>query len=69
MKSLVIADQIKRKTPANIKEHFLDIWADLNDLLELAEKLDTYDSLKPGMKNNLNQTLWSPPGSHPGHQD
>ncbi|GFW59914.1 CCHC-type domain-containing protein [Trichonephila clavipes] len=39
-KGLIIAEQIKRKTPANIKEHFLDIWADLNDPLELAEKLD-----------------------------
>ncbi|GFY39156.1 hypothetical protein TNIN_17071 [Trichonephila inaurata madagascariensis] len=52
LKSLIIADQIKRKTPANIKEHFLDIWADLNDPLELAEKLDAYDSLRPGMKSN-----------------
>ncbi|GFU59359.1 retrovirus-related Pol polyprotein from transposon 297 [Trichonephila clavipes] len=50
-------EKIKRETPANIKEHFLDIWADLNDPLELAEKLDAYDSLKPGMKNNPNQTL------------
>ncbi|GFS96617.1 retrovirus-related Pol polyprotein from transposon 297 [Trichonephila clavipes] len=39
LKSLIIADQIKRKTPANIKEHFLDIWVDLNDPLELAEKV------------------------------
>ncbi|GFU59448.1 retrovirus-related Pol polyprotein from transposon 297 [Trichonephila clavipes] len=50
-------EKIKRKTPANIKEHFLNIWADLNDPLELAEKLDTYDSLRPGMKNNSNQTF------------
>ncbi|GFW83673.1 integrase catalytic domain-containing protein [Trichonephila clavipes] len=46
LKSLIIADQIKRKTPANIKEHFLDIWADLNDPLELAEKLNAYDNLR-----------------------
>ncbi|GFX94475.1 retrovirus-related Pol polyprotein from transposon 297 [Trichonephila clavipes] len=57
LKSLLIADQIKRKTPANIKEHFLDIWADLNDPLELAEKLDAYDSLRSGMKRNSNQTF------------
>ncbi|GFW50519.1 transposon Tf2-9 polyprotein [Trichonephila clavipes] len=38
LKSIIIADQIKRKTPTNIKEHFLDIWVDLNDPLELAEK-------------------------------
>ncbi|GFW68955.1 transposon Ty3-I Gag-Pol polyprotein [Trichonephila clavipes] len=57
LKSLIIADQINRKTPANIKEHFLDIWADLNDPLELAEKLDAYDNLRPGMKSNSNQTF------------
>ncbi|GFW41528.1 transposon Ty3-I Gag-Pol polyprotein [Trichonephila clavipes] len=50
-------EKIKRKTPANIKEHFLDVWANLNDPLELAEKLDAYDNLKPGMKSNSNQTL------------
>ncbi|GFX93526.1 retrovirus-related Pol polyprotein from transposon 297 [Trichonephila clavipes] len=52
LKSLITADQIKRKTPANIKLHFLDIWADLNDPLELAEKLDAYDNLRPGMKRS-----------------
>ncbi|GFV95737.1 transposon Tf2-9 polyprotein [Trichonephila clavipes] len=57
LRSLILANQIKRKTPANIKEHFLDIWADLNDPLELAEKLDTYDNLRPGTKSNSNQTL------------
>ncbi|GFR17092.1 hypothetical protein TNCT_514371 [Trichonephila clavata] len=35
----------------------VDIWADLNDPLELAEKLDAYDSLRPVMKNNPNQTF------------
>ncbi|GFW88338.1 retrovirus-related Pol polyprotein from transposon 297 [Trichonephila clavipes] len=39
------------------KKHFLDIWPDLNDPLELAEKLDAYDSLRPGMKSNPNQTF------------
>ncbi|GFW39569.1 retrovirus-related Pol polyprotein from transposon 297 [Trichonephila clavipes] len=50
-------EKIKRKTPANIKEHFLDIWADLNDPFELAEKLDAYDNLRPGMKSNSNQAF------------
>ncbi|GFU04449.1 retrovirus-related Pol polyprotein from transposon 17.6 [Trichonephila clavipes] len=50
-------EKIKRKTPANIKEHFLDIWVDLNDPLELAEKLDAYDNLRPGMKSHSNQTF------------
>ncbi|GFX82050.1 transposon Ty3-I Gag-Pol polyprotein [Trichonephila clavipes] len=57
LKSLIIADQIKRKTPANIKEHFLDIWADLNDPLELAEKLALGYHMRPGMKTNPNQTF------------
>ncbi|GFS96959.1 transposon Ty3-I Gag-Pol polyprotein [Trichonephila clavipes] len=57
LKSLIIADQIKRKTPAKIKEHFLGIWVNLNDPLELAEMLDAYDNLRPGMKNNPTQTF------------
>ncbi|GFU93042.1 retrovirus-related Pol polyprotein from transposon 297 [Trichonephila clavipes] len=58
LKSLIIADKIKeKKTPANIKEHFLDIWADLNDPLELADKLNAYDNLRPGVKSNSNQTV------------
>ncbi|GFU99639.1 retrovirus-related Pol polyprotein from transposon 297 [Trichonephila clavipes] len=31
--------------------------ADLNDPLELAEKLDAYDNLRPRMKSNSNQTF------------
>ncbi|GFS68068.1 retrovirus-related Pol polyprotein from transposon 297 [Trichonephila clavipes] len=50
-------EKIKRKSPANIKEHFLDISANLNDPLELTEKLDAYDSLRPEMKSNPNQTF------------
>ncbi|GFY12278.1 retrovirus-related Pol polyprotein from transposon 297 [Trichonephila clavipes] len=50
-------EKIERKTPSNIKKHFLDIWADLNNPLELAEKLNAYDSLRPGMNNNPNQTF------------
>ncbi|GFW69388.1 retrovirus-related Pol polyprotein from transposon 297 [Trichonephila clavipes] len=57
MKMMLKTEKIKRKTPSNIKEHFLDIWADLNDPLELAEKLDAYDSLRPGMKSYPNQTF------------
>ncbi|GFV38922.1 uncharacterized protein TNCV_192901 [Trichonephila clavipes] len=61
-KAVVVAQQRERefedqKTPANIKEHFLDIWADLNDTFELAEKLNAYDNLRPGMKSNSNQTF------------
>ncbi|GFT09007.1 hypothetical protein TNCV_4104781 [Trichonephila clavipes] len=31
--------------------------ADLNDPLELAEKLDAYYNLRPGMKSNSNQSF------------
>ncbi|GFS79190.1 retrovirus-related Pol polyprotein from transposon 297 [Trichonephila clavipes] len=51
------AQNYEKKNSANIKEHFLDIWVDLNDPLELAEKLDAYDNLRPGMKSNSNQTF------------
>ncbi|GFV92848.1 transposon Ty3-I Gag-Pol polyprotein [Trichonephila clavipes] len=47
----------KKKNSSKYQRTFLDIWADLNEPLELAEKLDAYDSLRPGMKNNSYQTF------------
>ncbi|GFY01659.1 CCHC-type domain-containing protein [Trichonephila clavipes] len=54
---LELSSYFEEKPPASIKEHFLDIWADLNDPVEFAKKLDAYDSLRPRMKRNPNQTF------------
>ncbi|GFV86058.1 putative RNA-directed DNA polymerase from transposon X-element [Trichonephila clavipes] len=47
LKDLIIADQIKKKCPPDYKNHFLDTWEILNDPVVLAEKLDSYENVKP----------------------
>ncbi|GFV95846.1 retrovirus-related Pol polyprotein from transposon 412 [Trichonephila clavipes] len=47
LKDLIIADQIKKGCPPDYKNHFLDIWEILNDPVVLAEKLDSYENVKP----------------------
>lgn len=40
LRKLMIADQIKRKVPTEIKEHFIGSWSSLIDLKILIKKLD-----------------------------
>ncbi|GFT91672.1 SCAN box domain-containing protein [Trichonephila clavipes] len=47
LKDLIIADQIKKRCPPDYKNHFLDTWEILNDPVVLAEKLDSYENVKP----------------------
>ncbi|GFX42991.1 retrovirus-related Pol polyprotein from transposon 412 [Trichonephila clavipes] len=47
LKDLIIADQIKKRCPPDYKNHFLDTWEVLNDPVVLAEKLDSYENVKP----------------------
>ncbi|KAF8790278.1 Transposon Tf2-9 polyprotein like [Argiope bruennichi] len=52
LKSLIISDQIKKKTPLDHKEHFIDSWAEWNQPSELAEKLDSYENNRQGSKKH-----------------
>ncbi|GBM59023.1 hypothetical protein AVEN_19295-1, partial [Araneus ventricosus] len=52
LKDLMIANQLKRRVPNDIKDHFLDEWGDLVDPLELAGKLDQYESVRSNRKIN-----------------
>ncbi|GFW17414.1 retrovirus-related Pol polyprotein from transposon 297 [Trichonephila clavipes] len=47
LKDLIIADQIKKRCPPDYKNHFLDTWEILHDPVVLAEKLDSYENVKP----------------------
>ncbi|GFY73561.1 uncharacterized protein TNIN_21641 [Trichonephila inaurata madagascariensis] len=47
LKDLIITDQIKKGGPPDCKNHFLDTWEKLNDPVLLAEKLDSYENVKP----------------------
>ncbi|GBM29989.1 hypothetical protein AVEN_127143-1, partial [Araneus ventricosus] len=60
LKELIIADQIKRRTPPEFKEHFVDYWSELNKPFELAEKLDAYETVKLGMKKHVSAIVKKP---------
>ncbi|GBL88169.1 hypothetical protein AVEN_29542-1 [Araneus ventricosus] len=46
LKELMIADQLKRRVPSEVKDHFLDELGELIDPLVLAGKLDQYESVR-----------------------
>ncbi|CAL1267106.1 unnamed protein product [Larinioides sclopetarius] len=46
LKNLMIVDQMKKRVPPEIKEHFLDIWCEWVTPDDLIEKLDTYENLR-----------------------
>ncbi|GFV03064.1 CCHC-type domain-containing protein [Trichonephila clavipes] len=50
LKDLIVADQIKKKTPQDYKDHFLDQWCNWNNPLQLVDKLDSYEEVK-NMRN------------------
>lgn len=54
LRSYILSDKLKNACFPQHKEHFLDIWIDLNDPNELVEKLDTYVVLKSNpVKSNV----------------
>ncbi|GBL74981.1 hypothetical protein AVEN_243786-1 [Araneus ventricosus] len=52
LKDLMIEDQLKRRVSSDIKDHFLDEWGELVDPLQLAGKLDQYESVRSNRKIN-----------------
>ncbi|XP_035214507.1 uncharacterized protein LOC118188226 [Stegodyphus dumicola] len=52
LQNLIIADQIKKRTPSEVREHFVDGLSEMNNSFELAEKLDYYENVRLGMKKN-----------------
>ncbi|GBN98979.1 hypothetical protein AVEN_13854-1 [Araneus ventricosus] len=52
LKDLMIVDQLKRRVPSDVKDHLLDEWGELVDPLELAGKLDQYESARSNRKLN-----------------
>ncbi|GBM95260.1 hypothetical protein AVEN_199260-1 [Araneus ventricosus] len=48
----MIADQLKRRVPNKVKDHFLAEWGELTDKLVLAGKLDQYESVRGHRKVN-----------------
>ncbi|GFT01480.1 uncharacterized protein TNCV_269971 [Trichonephila clavipes] len=56
LKDLIVADQIKTKTPQDYKDHFLDQWFNWNNPLQLVDKLDSYGEVK-NMRNKNNKNF------------
>ncbi|GFS54398.1 uncharacterized protein TNCV_4808911 [Trichonephila clavipes] len=43
LSDLIITDQLKRKTPFEFKENYLDEWANMNSPVQLTEKLEEFE--------------------------
>ncbi|GFW77117.1 hypothetical protein TNCV_2725471 [Trichonephila clavipes] len=43
-------DQLKRKTPFEFKEYYLDEWANMSSPVQLAEKLEEFEDFKKSLK-------------------
>ncbi|GBN05055.1 hypothetical protein AVEN_200059-1, partial [Araneus ventricosus] len=46
LSDLIVTEQIKRRVPWEVKEHFIDEWADIKSPEVLAKRLDEYDSVR-----------------------
>ncbi|GFT17744.1 retrovirus-related Pol polyprotein from transposon 297 [Trichonephila clavipes] len=50
LKDLIITDQLKKRVPGEIREHFVDEWAKFYEPSVLADKLDGYESVRSRVK-------------------
>ncbi|GFW52742.1 uncharacterized protein TNCV_2393221 [Trichonephila clavipes] len=50
LSDLIITDQLKRKTPFEFKEYYLDEWANMSSPVQLAEKLEEFEDFKRTLK-------------------
>ncbi|GFV81312.1 uncharacterized protein TNCV_4773381 [Trichonephila clavipes] len=50
LSDLIITDQLKRKTPFEFKEYYLDEWANMNSSVQLAKKLEEFKDFKRTLK-------------------
>lgn len=50
LKELIITDQLKKRVPNLIREHFIDSWPKYVNANELAAELDEYESVRSGIK-------------------
>ncbi|GFX38589.1 uncharacterized protein TNCV_3475811 [Trichonephila clavipes] len=50
LSEIIITDQLKRKTPFEFKEYYLDEWANMNSPVQLAEKLEEFEDFKRTLK-------------------
>ncbi|GFY28965.1 CCHC-type domain-containing protein [Trichonephila clavipes] len=46
LKDLMVVDQVKKRTNASTKDHFLDNWANLKSATQVAELFDNYEDVR-----------------------
>ncbi|GFU85880.1 retrovirus-related Pol polyprotein from transposon 17.6 [Trichonephila clavipes] len=67
LRELIIADQIKKSAPYELREHFLDEWSTINSPAEIAEKFEEYESvrrtLRPKFYNSFAKGKYEASGS------
>ncbi|GFY15123.1 peptidase A2 domain-containing protein [Trichonephila clavipes] len=67
LRELIIADQIKKNAPYELREHFLDEWSTINSPAEIAEKFEEYESvrrtLRPKFYNSFAKGRYEASGS------
>ncbi|GBL78504.1 hypothetical protein AVEN_65930-1 [Araneus ventricosus] len=50
LRELIIADQMKKKAPYDLWEHFLDEWSTINSPIELAKRFEDYEDFRRTIK-------------------
>ncbi|XP_055928211.1 uncharacterized protein LOC129959414 [Argiope bruennichi] len=46
LKDLIITDQVKKRVPEEVRDHFVDVWGTLVKPPDLADKLDEYECIR-----------------------
>ncbi|XP_055931869.1 uncharacterized protein LOC129962156 [Argiope bruennichi] len=46
LKDLIITDQVKKRVPQEVRDHFVDVWGTLVKPQDLADKLDEYECIR-----------------------
>ncbi|GFX57852.1 CCHC-type domain-containing protein [Trichonephila clavipes] len=46
LKELLVTEQLKKRAPIEVVDHFIDSWDNFKDATELAEKLDHFEAVK-----------------------
>lgn len=67
LKDLIITDQVKRRVPYEIRDHFVDNWSQMMKPEELADKIDEYESVRRVFKRQSNSN--QKPGNGEYHKN
>ncbi|GFS63117.1 transposon Tf2-6 polyprotein [Trichonephila clavipes] len=57
LRELIIADQIKKSAPYELREHFLDEWSTINSPAEIAEKFEEYEKVRRTLRPKFNNSF------------